>query len=122
MPEKVKSSITEEGRARFNKLFGDNSEYSQYFKTSYIARNDANDARIVPRFYKEVKWYSLFEKVTGENTDVTRLSLHDWISLPHKTTQNRYYLNIRRWVFSYFANILNILQNPDRDDYLTCTS
>lgn len=97
-------------------LFG-NSEKKKYFETSYIARNNGDDQRIVPKFYKEAKWFSLMQKVSGEDSDESRLKLHDWISLPLSNTQNKYYLKIRKWVHDYFKNIMNILRNEDRDDY-----
>lgn len=73
---------------------------------------------IMPRLYKEVKWYALIEKVTGADTIENRLSLYDWVNLPSKQDENyTYYQTIREYIMSYFRGIKKIFLDEDRDGY-----
>ncbi|KAI7865387.1 uncharacterized protein EV154DRAFT_161952, partial [Mucor mucedo] len=111
----VVSTITEEGERLLSKFLEDSS-VAVHFRNDVCIENGADDNRIVPRFYQEVNWFSLVEKVTGEDNRENRVELYDWVHVKGNNDEV-IYDKIIDWTRSYFANIQTILADSTQDHY-----
>lgn len=118
--ERVESTVNAEGRHVMSTFFSNRGDQrlGSYFKSNYESNNQAvGDARMVPRFYQEVRWYTLIEKVAGEDSHENRMILFNWVTI--KTNHSdRYYSFLISSIKHYFCGIImNILNDESRDLY-----
>ncbi|KAI7895551.1 uncharacterized protein EV154DRAFT_599149 [Mucor mucedo] len=87
---------------------------ADYLRNEVCIENGADDNRIFSRFYQEVNWFSLVEKLTGENSRENRVKLYDWVHVKGNNDEV-IYDKIFDWTRLYFAKIQTILADPTQD-------